>query len=69
MNNDEIINAWKREDEKKQKGKKQKRDAKKAAFPENPAGQQELSDDILEQVEGGAGRAPNVLCPTEAPLC
>ncbi|HZO75819.1 MAG TPA: mersacidin/lichenicidin family type 2 lantibiotic [Ktedonobacteraceae bacterium] len=44
MTTDQIINSWKNEDEDQPKD-----------TPENPAGAQELSDEDLEQVEGGAG--------------
>ncbi|HZO75818.1 MAG TPA: mersacidin/lichenicidin family type 2 lantibiotic [Ktedonobacteraceae bacterium] len=42
MTTDQIINSWKNEDEDQPEN-----------TPENPAGAQELSDEDLEQVEGG----------------
>lgn len=55
MSEDQIINSWKNEDE-EPGGKKRKEDARKPALPTNPAGLQELSDNDLESIEGGAGR-------------
>jgi mersacidin/lichenicidin family type 2 lantibiotic len=49
MSTEEIIDAWKH-DEDDSKGKQQA-SAKKA--PVNPAGEQEISDEDLQAVEGG----------------
>ena len=48
MNTDDIIRAWKAEDDDQQ--------GKKPVVPANPAGEQELSDEDLESIEGGATR-------------
>ncbi len=64
MSTEEIINAWKnnedetgkqREGEQPAKGKQTPRDQKKSEgkVPSNPAGEQELTDQDLEAVEGG----------------
>jgi mersacidin/lichenicidin family type 2 lantibiotic len=49
MSTEEIIDAWKHNEE-DSKGKQQA-SAKKA--PVNPAGEQEISDEDLQAVEGG----------------
>ncbi len=53
MSNDQIINSWKDEDES---------ETRKVTEPAlaSPAGIQELSDEILEKIEGGLG---NLSCP------
>jgi mersacidin/lichenicidin family type 2 lantibiotic len=45
MSTDEIIRAWKAEDDEDEKGE---------GAPENPAGEQDLSDEELEEVAGGS---------------
>ncbi len=49
MSNDQIINSWKDEDE------NETRKVTEPA-PESPAGVQELSDEALENVEGGLAK-------------
>jgi len=48
MKADDIIRAWKAEND-EQKGQA-------SVNPANPAGEQELSDEDLESIEGGATR-------------
>ncbi|MFL5625715.1 MAG: mersacidin/lichenicidin family type 2 lantibiotic [Ktedonobacteraceae bacterium] len=46
MSIDEIISAWKADDD-------DEKDEKDEQAPANPAGEQELSDEELEQASGG----------------
>ena len=51
MNTDDIIRAWKAEDD-----DDHKQHGQIPVVPANPAGEQELSDEDLESIEGGATR-------------
>ena len=48
MKTDDIIRAWKAEDDEQH--------GQTSVAPANPAGEQELSDEDLESIEGGATR-------------
>lgn len=54
MTNEEIIRAWKA-DEDDRKAKKDKKDKKKEQVPPSPVGQIELNNEELTQVSGGTG--------------